>query len=531
MAFAVAKLAFGYVNSSTAFLGSIILGNGINYGIILMARYLEERGQGLPPTGALEQALGGVVRSTAVAALCASGAYASLLLTSFRGFFQFGLMGASGVLFCWAATFTLLPALLVLIDRRAPERDARRPPISFAPFGRLIARRAPAALAVSLLVTAASVYGLLHFAGTPFEFDFRKLNTRLVQTRAVEEFNQSQDGLFGRWPWPTITLADRVEEVEAMRAAIMRQDAAVPGPPAVGDVVTVFDVLPGPPEAQRHKLAVLAQIRQLAEDPILEAATDEERRDLERLKPPEDLRALTPEDLPPLARRPFTEVDGTVGRVVLVYPPERGFSVWNGQDLLRMAKALQRVELPELGKHVETSGSAVVFSAMLRSILQDGPRATAASLAMVLLLALLVVRPVRAAGLAVASLLLGVVWMVGAAGWAEVKITFINFIALPITFGIGVEYALNVVMRDQEARDMVRAVSSTGSAVFLCSWTTIVGYGSLLAARNRALQGFGAMAILGEVACLAAAIVAMPAVVLWWRRRRRRAAATISGPP
>jgi hypothetical protein len=58
-------------------------------------------------------------------------------------------------------------------------------------------------------------------------------------------------------------------------------------------------------------------------------------------------------------------------------------------------------------------------------------------------------------------------------------------------------------------------VRATGSAVALCSWTTIVGYGSLLAARNQALQGFGAMAILGEVACLSAAIVALPALLLW----------------
>jgi hypothetical protein len=164
---------------------------------------------------------------------------------------------------------------------------------------------------------------------------------------------------------------------------------------------------------------------------------------------------------------------------------------------------------------------------MLRSILRDGPRATIASLGLVLLLMLIVMRPFRAASLAMVSLLLGVLWMVGAAGFAEVKITFVNFIALPITFGIGVEYALNVVVRDRENRDMVRAVATTGGAVFLCSWTTIVGYGSLLAARNRALQGFGAMAILGEVACLVTAIVAMPAAVLWWRRVRARPAAAV----
>jgi predicted RND superfamily exporter protein len=60
---------------------------------------------------------------------------------------------------------------------------------------------------------------------------------------------------------------------------------------------------------------------------------------------------------------------------------------------------------------------------------------------------------------------------------------------------------------------------STGAAVALCSWTTIVGYGSLLAAQNQALQGFGLMAIIGEAACLSAAIVALPAFLIWRRVR------------
>ena len=68
-------------------------------------------------------------------------------------------------------------------------------------------------------------------------------------------------------------------------------------------------------------------------------------------------------------------------------------------------------------------------------------------------------------------------------------------------------------------------MTSTGAAVALCSWTTIVGYGSLLAARNQALQGFGSMAILGEAACLMGAITALPSAILWWQARRARAAA------
>ena len=82
-------------------------------------------------------------------------------------------------------------------------------------------------------------------------------------------------------------------------------------------------------------------------------------------------------DLPAIARRPFTEVDGTVGQVVLVYPPEQGLSVWNGRDLLRIASVLQHLKLDN-GKVIETSGSAVVFGSMIRSILHDGPIATVA---------------------------------------------------------------------------------------------------------------------------------------------------------
>ena len=126
MAFAVAQLAFGYLNSSTAFLGSIIIGNGINYAIILMSRYEEHRARGNDPEEALRCALGGTWRGTLVASIAASAAYASLTVTSFRGFYQFGVMGATGALFCWLATYSILPAMLTLLDRR--ERATRPSP-------------------------------------------------------------------------------------------------------------------------------------------------------------------------------------------------------------------------------------------------------------------------------------------------------------------------------------------------------------------------------------------------------------------
>lgn len=527
MAFAVAKLAFGYLNSSTAFLGSIILGNGINYAIILMSRYEEYRAAGNSSADAMRGAIAGVTRGTLVAAVCASAAYATLMLTKFRGFYQFGVMAAFGVLFCWGLTFTVLPSAFFFMDRRARGKQPThpRPPLGLAFLGRALGKRPGTIAAVAIVMTVVCSVGLLHFASAPFEYNFRKLNANLETTEDQRQFTQSADTLFGRWPSPTVVLADSLAEVEPIREAIWRQDQKEH---VIEHVLTFNDVLPGTAEAQQRKLALLESIRKLTHDPALEAASDKDRERLAQIDVPEDPRVLGAMDVPALARRPFTEVDGTVGRVILVYPIEHNFSVWSGKDLLRLAGVLQYIHLPELNKTIDTSGSAVVFSAMIRSVLHDGPLATAASLLVVLVFSFVIMRPRSAAISAIGTLLVGVIWMMGIAGIAGVRITFLNFIALPITFGIGAEYGLNVAQRYRDDHDMVRSVGSTGAAVALCSWTTIVGYGSLLAASSRALQGFGMMAILGEVSCLSAALLALPALILWIERRKAASAGSQS---
>ena len=82
--FAVASLPpFGVteLNSNTAFLGSIIVGNGINFGIVLLARFVDERRSGASVRDALDLAVWGARIGTLSAALAAGVSYASLALT------------------------------------------------------------------------------------------------------------------------------------------------------------------------------------------------------------------------------------------------------------------------------------------------------------------------------------------------------------------------------------------------------------------------------------------------------------------
>jgi hypothetical protein len=346
LAFAVAEVAFGYLTSSTAFLGSIIVGNGINYAIVLLSRYEEDRVRGMASPAAMDAAIRDTWRATGVASLSASAAYASLMVTSFRGFYQFGVMASAGALMCWGATYTVLPAMIAILDQRERKRQREgkaskgsrpvRPPFRLDALSRVSSRHfRPLVLGLGTL-TVVATFGGRHFLQDPFEYDFRKLNAKIESTDEAKQFGQKVDQIFGRWPSPTIIVADSVSGVEAIRSTIRKQDRerSKSDPlhrEVIGQITTVWDLLPGTPEVQARKLQILAQIRKLVADPALEAASPDERAKLAKVDPSPGLHALGPGDLPPIARRPFTEVDGSVGKVVLVYPIEHGISVWSGQ--------------------------------------------------------------------------------------------------------------------------------------------------------------------------------------------------------
>jgi predicted RND superfamily exporter protein len=146
----------------------------------------------------------------------------------------------------------------------------------------------------------------------------------------------------------------------------------------------------------------------------------------------------------------------------------------------------------------------------------DGPLASGLAFAGVALTVLLLFRRGLATPFVIGSLIIGVLWLLALSMWFGIKINFVNFIAFPITFGIGVDYAVNVMgryLRDG-GRSVAAAVRGTGGAVALCSFTTIVGYSSLLVAKNVGLFLFGVLAVLGEVTCLVTAVIVLPAVLL-----------------
>jgi predicted RND superfamily exporter protein len=183
MTFALSRAVIHYLNPNTAFLGSIIVGNGINAGIILLARYLEERRNG----SSVEKALPIALRTTWIATFAASAAaaasYGSLGAVSFRGFNQFAFMGFFGKLFCWIATYALMPPLIVLVEhywpfRNLSRRNRRAVGWVAGPYGQLLLKKPALPVALTAVLALGSVYAGVKFAEDPIQYDFRKLGSR-----------------------------------------------------------------------------------------------------------------------------------------------------------------------------------------------------------------------------------------------------------------------------------------------------------------------------------------------------------------
>ncbi|HEY8946650.1 MAG TPA: MMPL family transporter [Polyangiaceae bacterium] len=523
--FGFAYVAVGHLNSATGFLVSIIAGDGINFGIILTARYLEARTRDAAPgPEAVSVAMFGTAGGTLTAALCAAVAYGSLAATDFRGFRHFGVIAGCGMVLCWLATYTVLPALLAAGERLAPLRGTagrwgnRLRSLYGRPFTWVSRHASPwllwLAAGSGLLCSGVA---LVYVVNDPLEYDMRRLRIDSSEPTSARRLARRVENLVSRLGRDgQAMVVERLEQVQPLVAELQRRrDRAPSDRKPFEEVVSVYDLLP---QQQAEKLRVVAE--------VLELARRAQRLDGSAAGWSEltaELSALGPigiDDLPADVAWPFEETDGTRGRIVYLVPA-RGESLNDARYLIRWANSFREVVLPD-GDRIVGSGAAVIFADMLESVRADAPKAMLIALVATLVVILAAFGGLAAGWLAFASFVLGLSWLFAFLALTGERINFLNFVALPISVGIGADYAVNMMKRlEQEGSlRLSRVLEETGGAVVLCSLTTLFGYLALTFSENGAVRSFGRAAAVGEIAMLLSATLMIPAALAANRARK-----------
>jgi hopanoid biosynthesis associated RND transporter like protein HpnN len=110
-------LTVGHLNLLSATFAVMLFGMG-DYGVLWVTRYNQERATGLEVLPALRVTAAAIGPSTLTAAVTTGVAFFAAMLADFMAVAELGWVAGCGVLLCAVSCCTVLPALIVLVDRR-----------------------------------------------------------------------------------------------------------------------------------------------------------------------------------------------------------------------------------------------------------------------------------------------------------------------------------------------------------------------------------------------------------------------------
>lgn len=488
----------GSLNVISSLLFPVLAGLGVDFGIHLAIRYRQVRPLVSTPKQAMQRAVRATVSPAIVGALTTAAAFAALACAELRGLVQLGWLAAAGILCSLTATYLVVPALLMRLDRGrsagpiVPARPRTTPPrwVSFVIVF--------SAVGLTLAATAS-------LEGLRFENDYRLLSPD-TDSDVFFEFVDSELDI--RFDPTIIVVAAGEDDLRATRAILERRQRAADS--RIDHIIGLDDFLPNTSERRRR---AVARLRQALAHPIFDRVEDE-RIDRARRVAAQD--PWAPSELPAWVRDRFMTYDGE-GAVLLVYGDE---PIQSDTAALRWSAELDvvRAELDRTSIAYTLSNEALLPAWVYKTILDDGPRVVGiAGCAVALLVLLYFVRLEGIGGLVKGAFVIGVlaagiVVMLGVLAAAEVRLTTFNLAVFPCVIGIAVDDHVHLAHRIK-TRSTTVALRETGPALVLTSLTTLIGFGVTVLATHHGLRTVAPAALIAIACTTLAALVLFPALV------------------
>ncbi len=469
----------GRVNLMAAGFGAVLLGVGDDVGILLFSRYRDERRARRTKAHALRAALLGTGPGVVAGALATAVAFLALALAPFPGIRDLGLTTGLGLLACLVATFLVLPALLLGLDR-GTGTFAPGPDLPLAPRRRW----APWA-ALAMLILA-----LIGAPRTRWEEDLRRFRAQgnpalTLQERLARNLGASIQPLAIQIP---LEDPDRLPARWNKVSPILRE-AGLPVPDwkrldpelrhALGSETWRRQVLEAAAQAGLDPAGLegpLSALAAAASDPAL---------------PVRALQSLLPRTTQPEDHRPWNLWEGF----------RRGRQLPPLDPALTVPVRLDDAVLARLTPLVEAAGGRFVGTQPLFRVVKGIAKEAVQQAVLLALAGIFGVvaffgRSLRFALFALVPLLASQAGALGALGWGGEPLTFLSLMALPIALGVSVDTAFNLLHRARSEADAPRRVARVNA---VCAGTTLAGFGGMVFSGYRGLRGLG-LACLGGVA-------------------------------
>lgn len=494
------------VELSAAATGSsaMLFGLGDDGLVLLFVAYREALARGLTPQQAVAT-LGGTGVSILLGAVTTTATFLGLWFMSFPSLQQLGVIVGLGILVTAFLTLTVLVAGLPGSAWAAQARDLTLPGLA-----RFVTRWRRSILIVSAVVTVPLAAGMMR---VEVDATLERLRPR-GEGLAIEQEIVSRFGL----PRDVYLVVDRAPALDTLldRAdALQTELDGIPGVRASGPTA----LLPTTKQqATRAEALASARGRAAATADAVDAAAVAEGFVAGTFAPFRD-RLTTMLDPTARLTRDGYETSG-LGDIVGRFVAETADGDYAAVTYVtpESAEARDAVEVV-VARHAPMvlTGIPVVNTTLAARLPGELTLGLGAGALIVILLIWLEFRAVVPTVYALVPTVLGLVWGLGALGWAGVVLDLFSVFAVLMFLGIGVDYGIHLVhptLRSTGETTPQQAIAMVGPAMLLAGVTTLVGFGTLIRSEYMPLHSLGMASVATIGMSLLAALFTLPALLV-----------------
>ncbi len=564
-------LTVGHLSILSIVFTTILIGLGIDFGIHFIMRYQEEKRSGQTLSNAITKTLHETGKGVIAGGITTSFAFMTTIFADFKGIAELGFIAGSGIIICLIATMLLLPAMIIIVQHLHNKQwimglinkiafDYNISNKTIRPLFDLILNKPGRVILFSIVITFLSILSM-----KTIKFDYNLLN---LQAEGIESVNYEMKILENseRSAWYGALIVNSFEEVLSTKKLLERLSS-------VDSVSSIASIIPDRQEEKINQIHKISDFfKQLPQKTMKEDPVDVENLATILKKINFKLRKEDSSNLKP-GSKPLNESIQKVKRLIADFNSfvnlqeikTSATGLNNFQEILfgdfirkfeSFKEALKPVEIKlsnvpndikerfvgKTGKFLvqvfpkattydkepmekfisdiskidpNATGTVVTATESSRLMKQGYVRGGIYAFIAITIFVWISFKDIRCAFLAILPLMLGALWTLGIMGLFNIQFNLANLIILPLIIGIGIDNGIHIVHRYRDDADSTISpvYKSTGKAVALSSFTTMIGFGSLMVASHRGIHSIGVLLTIGVACCMVASLTVLPAIL------------------
>ena len=371
------------------------------------------------------------------------------------------------------------------IDATSPEAHAgldHAPPVSQT--------RKRVAWAICVAVVALAGVATVLAMDLGFDADMGKF--RVKDTAAENTLKTRYKEAENRTASPALAVTRDLDETERLHRYL---DAHKADYPALNEVSSVWSFVPA---QQTEKLAVIKEIKRKIDNKygLFEGQAKTDADELRKYLEPAP---FGPRDLPEWVRQKFTDTDGNFGRYVLLFTRGSKADALVALDIERQLGTITLPAEGVLPAATFTSSATFYITGEAYAVVKrEGPIAALIGLLVVFAVVLFDFRKPIQLAMILVPILSSFAITLGLMTLFDLQLDLFNVVVLPQIFGIGIDTGTHLTHRIKEGGPrVVENVRATAIAAGISSLLTTIGFAALLPVANQGLRSIGLIAVLG----------------------------------